>query len=116
MTTNEVKQGEANERPNPTTSAPNKRPESVDDSERQDNIRIQGEIYAYQNIIRKCQSELRGCGAEMRTKDEFAEERIEVTQVLRRLCDEFGDNDWDDNLHLADVIDKHLGRYLGDRQ
>lgn len=28
--------------------------------------------------------------------------------MLRQVCDEFGDNDWPDNLHLADVIEKHL--------
>jgi hypothetical protein len=39
-------------------------------------------------------------------------ERTEAVAVLRRGCEEFGDNDWDDNLHLADVIDKHLLRYL----
>lgn len=27
---------------------------------------------------------------------------------------DFGDNEWPDNLHLADVIDKHLDRYLRD--
>lgn len=39
-------------------------------------------------------------------------EREEAVARLRWLCEEFGDQDWDDNLHLADVIDKHLGRYL----
>ena len=38
----------------------------------------------------------------------------EARSVLRRLCAEHGDNDWDDDLHLADVINKHLGRYLDD--
>jgi hypothetical protein len=27
--------------------------------------------------------------------------------------DRHGDNDWPDDLHLADVIDKHLARHLG---
>jgi hypothetical protein len=39
-------------------------------------------------------------------------EREEALQHLRDLCAEFGDNDWPNDLHLADVIDKHLGRYL----
>ena len=39
-------------------------------------------------------------------------EREEAVAVLRSLCAEFGDNDWPDNLHLADIIDKHLGRHL----
>jgi hypothetical protein len=34
--------------------------------------------------------------------------------ALRILCREHGSNDWDDNLYLADVVEKHLGRYLDD--
>ena len=37
-----------------------------------------------------------------------------VRAALRRLCDDFGDNDWSDDLHLVDVIEKHLAPYLGD--
>jgi hypothetical protein len=32
--------------------------------------------------------------------------------ALRAICDEFGDNDWSDDLHPADVIEKHLARHL----
>ena len=39
-------------------------------------------------------------------------EREAIIVQLRELCSEFGDNDWDEKLHLADVIEKHLGRYL----
>ncbi len=35
-------------------------------------------------------------------------ERAETIQALRQLCAEHGDNDWPDDLHLADVINKHL--------
>jgi hypothetical protein len=34
---------------------------------------------------------------------------------LRILCEDFGDNDWEEQDHLADVIDKHLGRHLHER-
>lgn len=81
-------------------------------NEDQEKIYMQGEKYAYQNMIRKCQHELRAMDAKLPTREQFAEERIETVAVLRRLCAEFGDNDWDDDLHLSDVIDKHLGRYL----
>src|SRR4029077_15273959 len=33
-----------------------------------------------------------------------------VVKMLRMVCEEFGDNDWPDNLHQADVIEKHLIR------
>ncbi len=39
-------------------------------------------------------------------------ERADVVTTLRELCAEFGDNDWPDNLHLGDVIQKHLAQYL----
>jgi len=39
-------------------------------------------------------------------------EREAAVAMLRQVCDEFGDNDWPDNLHLADVIEKHLWRSL----
>jgi predicted secreted protein len=39
-------------------------------------------------------------------------EREEAISMLRSVCGEHGDNDWDDNLHLADIIEKHLARHL----
>jgi len=36
--------------------------------------------------------------------------REAVVKMLRMVCEEFGDNDWPDNLHQADVIEKHLIR------
>ena len=41
-------------------------------------------------------------------------ERQETIRTLRGLCKDFGDNNWPDNLHLGDVIEKHLGKYLVD--
>lgn len=42
----------------------------------------------------------------------WASEREETVMVLRRLCEAYGDNDWGPTLHLADVLDKHLGNRL----
>lgn len=39
-------------------------------------------------------------------------EREEAVAALRTLCKEHCDNEWPDDLHLADVIDKHLGQHL----
>ncbi len=41
-------------------------------------------------------------------------ERAETVTALRDVCEDYGDNDWDDNLHLADVIEKHLHRQLAE--
>lgn len=39
-------------------------------------------------------------------------EREAAIVQLRTLCEDFGDTEWDERLHLADVIEKHLGRHL----
>lgn len=46
----------------------------------------------------------------------MAQERAQVVVLLRELCADFGDNDWPDNLHLYDVIEKHLARRLHEGQ
>lgn len=42
-------------------------------------------------------------------------EREQTISALRNICSTYGDNDWDDDLHLADVIAKHLHRNLNDK-
>lgn len=39
-------------------------------------------------------------------------EREQAIAALRDICLVHGDNDWPANLHLADIIEKHLGRHL----
>lgn len=53
-------------------------------------------------------------GEHWRTDEQRRLELSEARAVLRRLCEDHGDNDWPDDLHLADALDKHLGRYLDD--
>lgn len=47
-----------------------------------------------------------------RTARHYKAERDEAVKVLRRVCAVSGDNNWPDDLHLADVIDKHLEWHL----
>lgn len=42
----------------------------------------------------------------------WVREREQAIAQLRRLCREFGDNDWTDDLHLGDIIEKHLTDHL----
>lgn len=42
----------------------------------------------------------------------YIEERVGAIMALRELCSKFGDNDWTDDMPLADVISDHLGKYL----
>lgn len=37
-------------------------------------------------------------------------ERQETIAKLRDLCNEYGSNEWPENLHLADIIEYHLVR------
>jgi hypothetical protein len=46
------------------------------------------------------------------TEHGWIEEREAAVAKLRSVCSEHGDNEWPDELHLADVIDKHLARHL----
>lgn len=70
-----------------------------------------GRKRAYTSMLRVC---LRALGV----NDPEAEhirwicERQGAIEQLRDLCTYFGDNDWPDNLDLADIIDKHLARHL----
>lgn len=45
-------------------------------------------------------------------KTKWISEREAVIRELRTLCEEFGDNEWPESLHLGDVIEKHLSRHL----
>lgn len=39
-------------------------------------------------------------------------ERNEAIATLRDVCEEYGDNDWPDDLNMSDIIEKHLRRHL----
>lgn len=39
-------------------------------------------------------------------------ERQQAIVALRSVCAEFGDNEWPDELHLSDIIEKHLHQKL----
>lgn len=68
---------------------------------------------------------LRELGADIATTDPLSLElqigrltkQLEDTRAqLRMVCREFGDDDWDDDLYLADVVEKHLGKHLHARR
>ncbi len=60
--------------------------------------------------------ELRYCAntedKELCTAAELAYERERSISMLRTVCEDFGDNDWEPTLHMVDIIDKHLANYL----
>jgi len=63
-------------------------------------------------------STLRHCLRELATEDvDLSEARAvavlaETKLALRNVCKRHGCDDWPDDLHPADVLEKHLGRLL----
>lgn len=80
--------------------------------EHEERIYDQGIKQAYTNILLQC---LRGLGVDDPTEAKrlvWVAERQAAISILRDLCAEFGDNDWSDDLHLANIIERHLANYL----
>lgn len=71
---------------------------------------VQGSNAEWRSILAEA---IRHLGPEG-TAEQWRLERADTVAALRTICDELGDNDWPDDLHLADVINKHLVRYLHD--
>jgi hypothetical protein len=80
-------------------------------NKREEQIYVEGTNQAYVTMLSVCLKNL-GIDHPEAQHAVWIAERQAVVAVLRTLCEEFGDNDWDDNLHLADVIKKHLSNHL----
>ena len=78
-------------------------------TEDEERLWIEGNKAAYRSLMGECVRQL----GEKNDLAALQLERAKAIAKLRELCSEHGDNDWPDDLHLADIIDKHLGRHLG---
>ncbi len=67
----------------------------------------QGSQGVWQQLLSLALQNLSGTGEHL-SRTEMMQERTMVVQTLRSICEEYGDNDWDDDLHLTDVLNKHL--------
>ena len=83
-------------------------------NEEQEQVYLHGQRAAWLSMLRTC---LRELGLEDAEPEGawWVLEREEAMAVLRRVCEEYGDNDWSEYVHLADVIDKHLFRHLQEK-
>jgi hypothetical protein len=72
----------------------------------------QGRRSALKSVLVTCVSELGYSTADSRCAA-WIVERESAIAALRDVCADHGDNDWDNKLHLADIIEKHLHRNLG---
>ncbi len=69
----------------------------------------QGKRRVYLEVLNVC---LRELNPDERLQASWLIERHGAIRQLRELCETWGDNDWPDSLDLADIIEKHLARYL----
>ena len=69
---------------------------------------LNGRRSAWESMLRTCVNNL-----DRDTSHEaLVLERSTTIALLRDICKEYGDNDWSDNLHLSDIIAKHLLPYM----
>ncbi len=71
----------------------------------------QGHRAAWQKILNEALRQL-GYDSPEGAAARWASEREAAIQSLRALCREKGDNEWDENLHLQDIIEQHLANHL----
>lgn len=83
-------------------------------NEEQERHYIAGGRSAWRAVLRMALSHL-GYDTAEATEKRWILEREEAVARLQELCRDFGDNDWKEDLHLADIIDKHLGKHLHDK-
>lgn len=75
---------------------------------------IQGQRSVYTTLLVIAKENL-GYSTE-KSIEYYIAEREDTMRVLRALCEEFGDNDWEYDLYLPDIIEKHLENYLYDKK
>ncbi len=83
-------------------------------NQKEDRAYIQGSRATWQHMLSQCIGGLMGDGASEKALEpvRLVLQLEQARAALRRVCEDHGDNDWDDDLSLADVIEKHLGRHL----
>lgn len=72
-----------------------------------------GSRMAWALMLQECLRHL-GYKSEDGARAAWILEREAALRALRDICEHHGDNDWPEELHLADIIEKHLGRHLSD--
>jgi hypothetical protein len=82
---------------------------------------VDGNRAAWRRLLTLSLGQLK-LGEEGEAKNPVDDERVaciaiqleDVRAQLRDACEDFGDNDWDEDLALADVVSRHLTPYLHD--
>jgi hypothetical protein len=86
------------------------------DQEKSEASHIAGSRAAWFTMLKLCLVHLGIESLDSRRAANLTVEREEACAALRRVCAGHGDLDWDESLHLADVIEKHLAPHLDSRR
>lgn len=70
-----------------------------------------GSRMAWTLMLQQCLMHL-GYKSEEGSKAAWILEREAAIRALRDVCLDHGDNNWPEELHLGDIIEKHLARHL----
>jgi hypothetical protein len=80
-------------------------------TEAEEQAYVEGSRIAWRRILMEAIKNL-GRDTPEWTEKRWLLEREEAISTLRRVCREFGDNDWPDDLNLSDIVEKHLTDHL----
>lgn len=72
---------------------------------------VRGSRAAWRAMLGECLRQL-GVDDPEAGKARWVTERADAVAMLRMVCDEHGDNDWESQFYLSDVIEKHLWNHL----
>jgi|GEM_PF-1412333 len=86
----------------------------MDAIEQEEQKYIDGSRSAWRLMLLECLKNLGYEDPEAKKASWIIEREAAITS-LRDVCDHFGDNDWNERLNLADIIERHLGRHLHER-
>jgi len=70
-----------------------------------------GSRMAWTLMLQQCLLNLGYTGTESENSKWIGERELAIS-LLREVCGDFGDNDWEPSLNLYDIIEKHLADYL----
>lgn len=79
--------------------------------EKEEAIYERGSRAAWVHMLGECLRQL-GYKSDEAKHVAWIKEREQAIAMLRQVCEIHGDNDWPDDGHLADIIEKHLWRNL----
>lgn len=80
-------------------------------TESEERAYIQGQRAVWLSVMRVAIRELCDDGIDLDPVTMLAEREAAIA-ALRDVCEDHGDNDWDEDLHLADIIRNHLQKHL----